>query len=156
MCSLGGRDAHCRAMPAMRTEVQITGLRKEGDFSHDPIFNGGHGPRRPAASRPRNARGKERKKKKGERSWGVMTVERRNENRWIRFGWSLKARTVEEKRDGGDSSKRDRRERRLGMLFCRKNSIWILVKDLRIIINNEETIWEGRKRIKVHLFDLKT
>lgn len=56
--------AHCRAMPAMRTEVQITGLRKEGDFSHDPIFNGGHGPRRPAASRPRNARGKERKKKK--------------------------------------------------------------------------------------------
>lgn len=72
---------HCR-MPAMRTEVQITGLRKEGDFSHDPIFNDDHGPRhddqRRAGRETREGRGRGEGEKKGERSWGVMTVEWRN------------------------------------------------------------------------------
>ena len=60
----------------------------------------GHDDQRRAGRETRE--GRKEKKKKGERSWGVMTVERRNENRWIRFGWSLMAKTVdvEERRDG--------------------------------------------------------
>lgn len=50
--------------------MQITGLRKEGDFSHDPIFNDDHGPRHDdqrRASRETGARdegeGKEKKRR---------------------------------------------------------------------------------------------
>lgn len=80
---------HCR-MPAMRTEVQITGLRKEGDFSHDPIFNDDHGPRhddqRRAGRETREGRGRgEGEKKESDRGeWWRL-----NEGtRWIRL-WMI-------------------------------------------------------------------